>query len=177
MSLLCREPGKLITFVGGDGAGKSTLAARLHQALNDAGHTAVLIGKHSTDVPKDSELSAYLDRLKELVYRRDVRVAQACGDHSWRLALASWYTLQDRLVVQPTLAAGTYVILDNAHHKILARYAVNPEVSPRLCDQVFAHLTGPACISRTPPTTSCGTAPQGGLARQEERRASPHGNA
>ncbi|MFH7334777.1 dTMP kinase [Streptomyces sp. KHY 26] len=125
--------GKLITFVGGDGAGKSTLAARLHQALNDAGHTAVLIGKHSTEVPQDLELSGYLDRLNELVYRRDAGVAQACGDHYWLLSLASWYTLQDRLVIQPALAAGTHVILDNAHHKILARYAVNPEVSPRLC--------------------------------------------
>ncbi|MEV8424523.1 dTMP kinase [Streptomyces niveus] len=138
--------GKLITFVGGDGAGKSTLAARLHQALNDIGHTAVLIGKHSTDVPQDPELSTYLDRLNELVYRRDARVAQACGDHYWLLALASWYTLQDRLVIQPALAAGTHVILDNAHHKILARYAVNPEVSPRLCEQVFAHLTKPDLV-------------------------------
>ncbi|MCX5418015.1 AAA family ATPase [Streptomyces sp. NBC_00059] len=138
--------GKLITFVGGDGAGKSTLAARLHQALNDAGHTAVLIGKHSTDVPQDPELSAYLDRLNELVYRRDARVAQACGDHYWLLALASWYTLQDRLVIQPALAAGTHVVLDNAHHKILARYAVNPEVSPGLCEHVFAHLTQPDLV-------------------------------
>lgn len=138
--------GKLITFVGGDGAGKSTLAARLHQALNDAGHTAVLIGKHSTDVRRDPELSAYLDRLNELVYRRDAGVAQACGDHYWLLALASWYTLQDQLVIQPALAAGTHVILDNAHHKILARYAVNPEVSPRLCEQVFAHLTKPDLV-------------------------------
>jgi dTMP kinase len=138
--------GKLITFVGGDGAGKSTLAARLHQGLNGAGHTAVLIGKHSTDIPHDLELSAYLDRLNELVYRRDARVAQACGDHYWLLALASWYTLQDRLVIQPALAAGTHVILDNAHHKILARYAVNPQVSPSLCDQVFAHLTNPDLV-------------------------------
>lgn len=138
--------GQLITFVGGDGAGKSTLAARLHQALNDAGHTAVLVGKHSSDVPRDPELSAYLDRLNELVYRRDARVAQACGDHYWLLALASWYALQDRLVIQPALAAGTHVVLDNAHHKILARYAVNPEVSTRLSEQVFAHLKEPDLV-------------------------------
>lgn len=138
--------GQLITFVGGDGAGKSTLAARLHQALNDAGHTAVLVGKHSSDVPRDPELSAYLDRFNELVYRRDARVAQACGDHYWLLALASWYALQDRLVIQPALAAGTHVVLDNAHHKILARYAVNPEVSTRLSEQVFAHLKEPDLV-------------------------------
>ncbi|MET8014762.1 AAA family ATPase [Streptomyces sp. NPDC005271] len=133
--------GREITVTGIDGAGKSTLAARLHQALNDAGHKAILVGKDSTDVPMDTELSAYVDRLNKLVYRRDARVAQACGDHYWLLALASWYTLQDQLVIRPALAAGTHVILDNAHHKILARYAVNPDVSTRLAEQVFAHLT------------------------------------
>jgi dTMP kinase len=141
-----RARGREITVVGINGAGKSTLAARLHQALNDAGHKAILIGKHSTDVPMDPELSAYVDRLNELVYRRDARVAQACGDHYWLLALAAWYTLQDKLVIQPALAGGTHVILDNAHHKILARYAVNPDVSTGLAEQVFAHLTEPDLV-------------------------------
>ena len=138
--------GREITVVGIDGAGKSTLAARLRQALNDAGHETILIGKHSTDVPMDEELSAYVDRLNALVYRRDARVAQACGDHYWLLALAAWYTLQDKLVIQPALAAGTHVILDNAHHKILARYSVNPDISTNLAEQVFAHLTEPDLV-------------------------------
>lgn len=138
--------GREITVVGIDGAGKSTLATRLHQALNDAGHAAILVGKHSTEVPMDAELSAYVDRLNALVYRRVARVAQACGDHYWLLALAAWYTLQDKLVIQPALAAGTHVILDNAHHKILARYAVNPDVSINLAEQVFAHLTEPDLV-------------------------------
>lgn len=138
--------GREITITGIDGAGKSTLATRLHHALNDAGHRAILVGKHSTDVPMDEELSAYVDRLNALVYRRDARVAQACGDHYWLLALAAWYTLQDQLVIRPALAAGTHVILENAHHKILARYAVNPEVSTSLAEQVFAHLAEPDLV-------------------------------
>lgn len=138
--------GREITVVGIDGAGKSTLAGRLHDALNAAGHKAILVGKHTTTVPMDAELSAYVDQLNALVYRRDARVAQACGDHYWLLALAAWYTLQDKLVIQPALAAGTHVILDNAHHKILARYAVNPDVSTDLAERVFAHLTEPDIV-------------------------------
>jgi thymidylate kinase len=141
-----RTRGREITVTGIDGAGKSTLAARLHQALNDAGHPAILIDKYSTEVPMDEELSAYLDRLNALIYRRDARVAQACGDHYWLLALAAWYTLQDTLVIQPALAAGSHVILDNAHHKILARYAVNPHVPTRFAEQAFAHLTEPDLV-------------------------------
>ncbi|MBN6058311.1 hypothetical protein JYK22_40700, partial [Nonomuraea sp. RK-328] len=135
-----------ITVTGIDGAGKSTLAARLHQALNDAGHSAILVGKHSTAVPMDADLSVYLDRLNEVVYRRDARVGRACGDHYWLLALAAWYTLQDQLVIQAALATGTHVVLDNAHHKILARYAVNPDVPTHLAEQVFAHLTEPDLV-------------------------------
>ncbi|MEU7068318.1 thymidylate kinase [Streptomyces sp. NPDC046161] len=138
--------GREIAFVGGDGASKSTLALRLHQALNDAGHRAILVGKHSTTVPMDEELSAYVDRLNALVYRRDARVAKACCDHYWLLALAAWYTLQDKLVIQPALAAGTHVVLDNSHHKILARYAVNPAVSIQLAEQVFGHLAEPDVV-------------------------------
>ncbi|MEW1699093.1 dTMP kinase [Streptomyces sp. NPDC093249] len=136
-------PGRLITFVGGDGAGKSTLAARLHQALAGAGHRTVLVSKHTTDVPADPELSAYLSRLNELVYRRDARVARECGEHYWLLALAAWYSLQDRHVIRPALASGTHVVLDNAHHKIVARYAVSPTVPAGLAEQVFSHLAEP----------------------------------
>jgi thymidylate kinase len=133
--------GKLITVAGIDGAGKSTLAAALHGALNDAGHDAVLIGKHTTEVPADAVLSAYLDNLNAIIYRRDQAVGAACGDHYWLFALAAWYSLQDRLVIQPALQAGTHVILDNAHHKIIARYAASPGVPAGLAPQVFAHLT------------------------------------
>ncbi|MBL7489737.1 thymidylate kinase [Frankia sp. AgB1.9] len=133
--------GRLITVAGIDGAGKSTLAAALHSALNNAGHDAVLIGKHTTEVPADAALSAYLDSLNAIVYRRDQTVGAACGEHYWLFALAAWYSLQDRLVIQPALKAGTHVILDNSHHKIIARYAANPSVPPGLARQVFAHLT------------------------------------
>ncbi|KAB7835537.1 dTMP kinase [Streptomyces mobaraensis] len=139
-------PGGLITFAGGDGAGKSTLAAGLHHALTDAGHRAILVGKHSTDLPQDPQVSAYLDRLNELIYRRDARVARACGDRYWLLALAAWYTLQDHLVIRPALAAGTHVVLDNSHHKILARYAVGNAVPARLAGQLFAHLATPDLV-------------------------------
>ena len=116
--MTAQPAGKLITVAGIDGAGKSTLAAALHGALKDAGHDAVLIGKHTTEVPADAALSAYLDSLNAIVYRRDQAVGAACGDHYWLFALAAWYSLQDRLVIQPALQAGTHVILDNAHHKI-----------------------------------------------------------
>jgi thymidylate kinase len=138
--------GKLIAVAGIDGAGKSTLAASLHAALNAAGKDAILVGKHTTVVPVSADLSEYLDRVNAVVYRRKTTVCAASGDHYWLFALAAWYTLQDRHIIQPALRAGTHVVLDNAHHKILARYAVNSEVPTGVACQVFAHLTAPQVV-------------------------------
>jgi thymidylate kinase len=138
--------GRLITVAGIDGAGKSTLAASLHATLKHSGHDAILVGKHTTEVPMSPDLSEYADSLNAVVYRRKASVGAACGDHYWLYALAAWYSLQDRLIIQPALQAGTHVILDNAHHKILARYAVNFEVPTDLAREVFAHLTAPDIV-------------------------------
>lgn len=138
--------GRLVAVAGIDGAGKSTLAAALCEALKDAGHEAILVGKSTVDVPSNAEFSQYLDAVNAVVYRRTASVGQACGDHYWLFALAAWYSLQDRLVIQPALRAGTHVILDNAHQKILARFAVNPEVPTDVARQVFAHLTTPDLV-------------------------------
>lgn len=139
-------PGRLITVAGIDGAGKSTLAAALCDTLNQAGQPTVLVGKRTVTVAGDDDLSQYLDAVNAVVYRRKAAVGQACGDRYWLFALAAWYSLQDRLVVQPTLRAGTHVVLDNAPQKILARYAVHPDIPTALAHQVFAHLTEPDLI-------------------------------
>ncbi|WP_326549980.1 dTMP kinase [Micromonospora sp. NBC_01813] len=138
--------GKLIAVTGIDGAGKSTLAASLHEAYKDAGHEALLIGKRTVDVPSSRSLSQYLDAVNAVVYRRDASVGQASGDRYWLFALAAWYTLQDQLVIRPALQTGVNVILDNTYHKILARYSVNPEVPTDLARQVFADLTRPDVV-------------------------------
>lgn len=142
MNVLTRAAGKLIAVTGIDGAGKTTLAASLHAALGHSGHEAILVGKHTTEIPADTDLSEYAGRLNAVIYRRKASVSTACGDYYWLFALAAWYSLQDRLIIQPALRAGTHVILDNSHHKILARYAIST-VPTGLVRQVFAHLTLP----------------------------------
>ena len=51
------QRGKLIALAGIDGAGKSTLAAALHQALTSAGHEAILAGKDTVEISADEDLS------------------------------------------------------------------------------------------------------------------------
>lgn len=140
------QRGKLIAVAGIDGAGKSTLAAALCKTLTTMGHETIVAGKQTVDVPSDEDLSRYLGAVNAVVYRRNASVGQACGDHYWLFALAAWHSLQDRHVVRPALRAGIHVILDNSHHKTLARYTLSPEVPDDLAGQVFAHLSAPDVI-------------------------------
>jgi thymidylate kinase len=141
-----RKAGRLVAVAGIDGAGKSTLAASLHAALKESGEHAILVGKHTTEVPMSADLSEYADGLNALVYRRKASVGAACGDHYWLFALAAWYSLQDKLIIRPALQSGTHVVLDNAHYKTLARYAVNPGVPTELARQLFSHLIQPEVV-------------------------------
>ena len=140
------ERGMLIAITGIDGAGKSTLAHELCGYLTEHGHNIVRVGKHTVSVPANHDLTQYLDAVNAVVYRRKPEVGAMCGVHYWLLALASWYTLLDTLVITPALRAGVHVIVDNTHHKIVARYATKPDVSPDLARLAFAHLTTPDAV-------------------------------
>ena len=139
-------PGKLITVTGIDGAGKTTLATALNAALTADGHDVVLAGKLEAQIPGDSDPAAYLKRVRAVVYDRPATVSAATGDHYWLFALAAWYTLQDQFIIRPALQAGTHVILDNSHHKILARYGARATVPGHLARLVFAHLSTPDIV-------------------------------
>ena len=70
MNALTRPAGKLFAVTGIDGAGKTTLAASLHAALGHSGHDAILVGKHTTEIPMSADLSEYAGNLNAVIYRR-----------------------------------------------------------------------------------------------------------
>jgi thymidylate kinase len=115
------------------------------RVLQDPTYRAFFL-EEAPEVPMSADLSAYVDAVNAVVYRRKASVGAACGDRYWLFALAAWYSLQDQLIIRPPLEAGTHVLLDQAPHKIIARYAVNPEVPTDLARAVFADLTTPDVV-------------------------------
>ncbi|HEY6797074.1 MAG TPA: hypothetical protein VI248_20570, partial [Kineosporiaceae bacterium] len=140
------ERGRLITLVGIDGAGKTTLATSLHRHLTGTGRRALLVNKHTVTGPDDPQVRRYLDAVNAVVYRDRPANGQVCGDTYWLLALAAWYALQDALVVRPALDDGIHVLLDNSPHKIIARYRSHPCIATELVENVFADLPAPDVV-------------------------------
>lgn len=122
--VLAAMRGRLLSFEGIDGAGKSTTARAVVSSLNSLGAPALLVDKNCLAI-EDDALRAHAAALHELIYHRDSSVAAAVGEEHWFFALAGWYHLIQKAVVEPALASGVNVVLDAGHQKTVSRYVVS----------------------------------------------------
>lgn len=101
--------GRLITFEGGEGCGKSTQVARLHAALTSAGVDVIL-----TREPGGTWLS---ERIRHLI--KDQRTDAPCDRSELLLFLAARAQLV-RNVIRPALEAGKWVVSDRFSDSTIA---------------------------------------------------------
>lgn len=94
--------GRLISFEGSEGSGKSTQIALLAQVLREGGHEVLL-----TREPGGTYIG---ERLRHLL-KHDTEAAAMCAQTELLLFAASRAQLV-REVIEPALAAGTYVLCD-----------------------------------------------------------------
>lgn len=134
-------PGKLIVVEGIDGAGKSTLLANLEATVG----AEVLLRRvtKSTVAGALPSLTGHLTRLNDLLYKREDGVGALLGERYWLFAMASWYTALYEQVIQPSLADGVHVLLDNSPYKLVARMLVGSDVDADLLRACYAGLREP----------------------------------
>lgn len=135
-----RARGRLICFEGLDGAGKTTTAALLAQALTARGEPCVFLEKKAHDLP-DPALADRMQRLKTLIWDYGEAPISDLGDHHSLYIMASWFAAFDRAMVAPRLASGTSVVVDNWHHKFIARFERKPGFDLAHVERCFADLT------------------------------------
>lgn len=137
------ETGRLVTFEGGDGAGKSTLARSLVEGLQRRGIKAVLVDKKSADFGSP-HLKERMSCLRKVLwdYPRDAHIG-AWGDPHWFHLLVSWYSILDQCRIRPLLAEGSFVVVDNWYYKFAARFMLASGFDRQYILSSFAHLTEP----------------------------------
>lgn len=123
-----RGPGLFISFEGGDGAGKSTQAQLLAQALAAQGRQVVL-----THEPGDTELGAQLRQLLLHGPELDPRTEA--------LLFATDRAHHVATVIRPALAAGKVVITDRYIDSSVAYQAGGHELDPQEIEQLSLWAT------------------------------------
>jgi thymidylate kinase len=132
--------GRFICFEGIDGAGKTTLGARLAHALNAQGEPAIFLEKKSFALV-DPALADRMARLKALIWDYgEAPIAELGDDHSLYI-MAAWFSAFDQAMVAPRLANGVSVVVDNWFHKFVARFEQKPDIDIDHVRRCFARLT------------------------------------
>jgi dTMP kinase len=129
--------GRLITIEGLDGSGKTTLADALVDALRSEGHDVILLRE-----PGGVELS---ERIRALV--KDPGLAVDPRAEALLYAAARAQLVAERVV--PSLAAGTWVLLDRFVDSSLAYQGVGRELGVEAVAEINHFATGGLRPDRT----------------------------
>lgn len=132
--------GRLICFEGLDGAGKTTTAALLAQALTERGEPSIFIEKKCTRLA-NPQLADRMERLKALIWDYGDTPIFDLGDEHSLYIMASWFAAFDRSIIRPALESGITVVVDNWYYKFLARFRLKPAVDFDLVRRVFGGLS------------------------------------
>jgi dTMP kinase len=151
-------PGRLITIEGIDGAGKTTLAAGLRDALTADGHDVRLLrepgGVHAAE------------RIRDLVQDPDARIGPRAEALLYAAARAQ---LVDEALA-PLLARGAFVLLDRFVDSSLAYQGAGRELGIDAVREINAFATGGLAPDRT---LLLRLAPEQGRARARDRATPP----
>ncbi|NEJ25999.1 hypothetical protein GR247_39035 [Rhizobium leguminosarum] len=133
----------LVTFEGGDGAGKSTIAAMAVDRICAMGVDAILIAPKRPRI-RESALAGYMQRFASILWEtgEDENREVFSTDHWLRLSSA-WYEIVDTAVIQPALDSHDIVILDTWYHKLIARFSLKPGIESVSLDETYKRLTRP----------------------------------
>jgi dTMP kinase len=123
--------GRFITFEGGEGAGKSTHARRLVEALRSAGLEAVL-----TREPGGSEGA---EQIRELLVHGSVGRWDAVTE-----ALLHFAARRDHLVktIRPTLESGAWVVSDRFADSTIAYQGYGHGLGREACERLYTLTVG-----------------------------------
>lgn len=133
----------LISFEGCDGAGKSTVASEIHEALSRLGKKTKLIRpKKVTFV--DSRVQSHMQVLASILWEPpDVNTMPKLSDMHWLHLAAAWFETVDQVIVRPSLGEFDFVILDSWIHKLLVRFSLKGADVTAEAQRCFASLSVP----------------------------------
>ena len=151
-------PGRLITLEGIDGAGKTTLAAGLRDALTARGHDVHLL--------REPGGVRAAERIRGLVKDPDSRIGSRAEALLYAAARAQ---LVDE-ALRPLLARGTLVLLDRFVDSSLAYQGAGRRLGVDAVREINAFATGGLTPDRT---LLLRLAPEQGRARSRDRLAPP----
>lgn len=140
--------GLFVCLEGIDGAGKTTAAGHVVEALGGRWVPAVVFDKKATPFGSDY-VRRHAGELRALIWEHPADDPYLeLGDMHWVYLQAAWYSAAAHCAVRPLLEAGQVVVTDTWTYKFLAKLAMRPTVDLRAAAAVFDGLPQPDLVVR-----------------------------
>ncbi len=153
-----------VSLEGCDGAGKTTAARNLCQALEAAGHRIALFNPKR---PQGAEafVASHLKALSQVLWEGGAAEPRnLLGDLHWVYLSAAWFQVVDQHVLQPMLETQDYVVAESWYTKLLARFRLKGQGVFEEARRCYASLTRPrwVCLLDLDPEIAAGRKQQFG---------------
>jgi thymidylate kinase len=135
--------GKLISFEGGDGSGKSSVTQHLRGRLEDQGVVAMLVNPKRPTFD-DPYVSQHMSALSRILWERDASEPRnLLNDYHWVYLSSAWFQIVDQHLMRPALNDNQIVIADSWYHKLLTRFSLKGVEFSQEAARCYSGLTRP----------------------------------
>jgi len=119
--------GKFIVIEGIDGSGKTTIANRVSERLNDNGYKTIFVNKKNTDVC-DEYIKKFMGNIRKSLWENSpTDPVGEVPEKAWLFLHSLWYTMMEEKVINKLVDDYEFVIMDGWYYKFLARHLTNGE--------------------------------------------------
>lgn len=151
--------GIAISFEGGDGAGKSSVAKIVHGQLMALGEPALFIYPKRPTFDH-SYVQTHMETIGKALWEQQGLAGprNLLGDRHWVHLSSAWFEIIDQHLVRPAIARGDMVILDSWCQKLIARFRLKGTLISDEATLAFRSLTRPQLtfmLDVTPEIAAC----------------------
>lgn len=127
---------RLIVIEGIDGSGKTTLAEKLCEKLDNA----IFLNKKSVDASTEFQKEFMVSVRHTLWENRKDAPINEIDEESWLYLHLLWYHMLQENVIKPYKEKYDYIVMDGWYFKFLARHIVNDKMEVEYAHSLMSRL-------------------------------------
>lgn len=139
--------GKLITFEGIDGVGKTTISKEVTEELKKINDNIVYINKKDISIYETAYVNQHMQAVKSVLWDYDPKERLFdLGDNHWLYLNLSWFSALYDAAIKKELEKGKIVIVDGWYYKLYSRFVIKNKYKEETLKYLFFNVPEPDLV-------------------------------
>ncbi|MGT2751199.1 dTMP kinase [Streptococcus orisasini] len=139
--------GKLITFEGIDGVGKTTISKKVADKLKKQGMSVIYINKKDINIYESDYVRSHMKTIKTVLwdYNPEEKLFDL-GDNHWLYLNLTWFSTLYDYAIKKELSKGNLVITDGWYYKLYSRFVIKEKYNQNVLNDIFFNVPEPDLV-------------------------------